>query len=204
MNRSGGNPASMEITNKKRGITVQENTISLDEEQKLQVCRHLAWYFKKEGIAQNNYTHYYSSENKGAMSARRLAIEIALALEPFIKLSKPEIQRNINATKAIYLGGLSPDLSASQKEDLGKRMAQEVDNSLEQAAEKLADTLVKHYKVDLTDETKEFFRFNYYVSGPALDQIERENLEEADEPGEYKLIAVDVPKPQKGWYKEMY
>ena len=105
------------------------------------------------------------------MSARRLAVEIAVALEPHIHLSKPEIQRNINATKAIYLGGLSPDLSSVQKQELGTKMVKEADNGLGIAAIRLAETLVWQYHVDLSDEAIEFLRYNYGAGRQSLQRI---------------------------------
>lgn len=154
-----------------KGIRIKESVISLSEEAKLDVSRHLSWYFNKEDIKTRSHSLFMSFSNKGAMSARRLAVEIAVALEPHIHLSKSEIQRNINATKAIYLGGLSPDLSAVQKQELGIKMAKEADNGLGVAASHLAETLVWQYHVDLSDEAIEFLRYNYGAGRQTLERI---------------------------------
>lgn len=154
-----------------KGIRIKESVITLSEEARLDVCRHLSWYFEKEDIKTRSHSLFSSFSNKGAMSARRLAVEIAVALEPHIHLSKPEIQRNINATKAIYLGGLSPDLSSVQKQELGIKMAQEADNGLGIAALRLAETLVWQYHVDLSDEAIEFLRYNYGAGRQTLERI---------------------------------
>ena len=154
-----------------KGIRIKESVIELSEEARLDVCRHLSWYFEKEDIKTRSHSLFSSFNNRGAMSARRLAVEIAVALEPHIHLSKPEIQRNINATKAIYLGGLSPDLSSVQKQELGTKMAKEADNGLGVAALRLAETLVWQYHVDLSDEAIEFLRYNYGASRQALERV---------------------------------
>lgn len=154
-----------------KGIRIKDSHIALKEEARLDVCRHLSWYFDKEDTKTKSHSLFSSFSSRGAMSARRLAVEIAVALEPHIHLSKPEIQRNINATKAIYLGGLSPDLSSVQKQELGEKMAKEADNGLEIAAIRLAETLVWQYHVDLSDEAIEFLRYNYGAGRQTLKRI---------------------------------
>lgn len=161
----------LSIGRRSKGIRIKESVITLTEEARLEVCRHLSWYFEKEDIKTKSHSLFSSFSNSGAMSARRLAVEIAVALEPHIHLSKPEIQRNINATKAIYLGGLSPDLSSVQKQELGLKMAKEADNGLGIAAIRLAETLVWQYQVDLSDEAIEFLRYNYGAGRQTLQRI---------------------------------
>lgn len=165
---------------RRKGIRIKESIIALDEEARLDVCRHLSWYFEKEDIKTKSYSLFTSFNNRGKMSARRLAIEIAVALEPHIHLSKPEIQRNINATKAIYLGGLSPDMSSVQKQELGSKMAKEADNGLGLAALRLAEALVWQYHVDLSDEAIEFLSNNYGAGRRSLERIaDRKQLVDA-------------------------
>jgi hypothetical protein len=161
------------LTNKKKskGIRVKESVISLDEEARVEVCRHLSWYFNKEDIKTKSHTLFSSFSERGGMSARRLAVEIAVALEPHIHISRPEIQRNINATKAIYLGGLSPEMSAGQKQELGRKMVEEADDGLEIAALRLAETLVWQYQVDLSDDAIDFLHINYGAGRRSLKRI---------------------------------
>ncbi len=159
------NPAIFKVGPGRRGLRIREDIITLDEEARLEVARHLHWYFEREGISGKGMTwlsvrngHDYEIRTE---AARRLAVELALALEPHIGLSRPEIQRNINATKAIYLGELSSEMSAMQKMELGKNMAREVDNSLGNAAEQLAEAMVRLYQVDLNAEAREFLHYTY-------------------------------------------
>lgn len=171
--RVKGGTGNIQLGPGRKDIRILENVISLDEEARLKVCRHLAWYFGKEDFKARNFSFFSSfNNNRDATAARRLAIEIAVALEPHINLSKPEIQRNINATKAIYLGELSPDMSAEQKAQLGRRMAAEVEDELGTAAEKLAQTLVHQYRVKLTDEAKEFLNHTYGSDLQTLEKLE--------------------------------
>ncbi len=185
-----GDPGAFKLGSRKKGIRILENTISLDDEARIEVCRHLAWYFEKLDVHKTGFTFtppddsFTPSEDLApepdrqastAMAARYLAIEIAVALEPHIKLSKPEIQRNINATMAIYLGGLSPDMNAMEKAELGKRMAREADNRLDVAAEQIADTLVRLYDVTLTSEARDFLHYTYGARMEFLELLEKRN-----------------------------
>jgi len=198
LSESDKSPGSVKVGAGRRGIRINESIISLNEEERLRVCRHLIWYFDKEDIKGGSRKLIHSFSNQGGMSARRLAIEIAVALEPHIKLSKPEIQRNINATKAVYLGGLSPDMSAVQKQDLGAKMAREADNRMDVAAIRLAETLVHQYHVDLSEEAVEFLHFNYNAGLKSLNRVinrEKEDLLSIKSSNDVPP-AIHEPKPE--------
>lgn len=195
---------SLKISGRK-GIRIKESVISLDEEACLSVCRHLWWYFNREGSNTDNINNFpFSSfKDSGALAARRLAIEIAVALETHIQLSKPEIQRNINATKAIYLGDLSPDMSAVQKQELGRSMAREAENGLGTAATRLAETLVHQYHVELSDDAKEFLQYNYNADPEALSQISEKQSEIDSDPDILQDIPPEVDAPKSQWKKSL-
>ena len=196
-----GGKSNLQLGPGRKDIRILENVISLDEEARLKVCRHLSWYLGKEEMKGKSYSLFTTSSARSVMAARRLAIEIAVALEPHIKLSKPEIQRNINATKAIYLGELSPDMTAEQKAELGRRMSEEVDNELSTAAEKLAQTLVLQYHVELTNEAKEFLHHTYSASIDSLNKLKDKKikLETISDNLHASPPVVRAPKP--GWIK---
>jgi hypothetical protein len=193
----------IKIESGRKGIHINENVISLSEEAVLEVCRHLSWYFKKEDIKNRSYSLFSSFNNRGAMAARRLAIEIAVALEPHIGLSKPEIQRNINATKAIYLGGISPDMSALQKQELGEKMAKEVDNGLSTAAIRLVETLVYQYQVDLSDHAVEFFNYNYHAPRKSLERLAKKGGRNVSNSNPLNELPPVVPAPKSAWQKSL-
>lgn len=187
-----------------RGIRIKESVIELDDEARLEVCRHLSWYFQKEDIQFYSHSLFFSFNEKGAMTARRLAVEIAVALEPHIHISKPEIQRNINATKAVYLGGLSPDMSAEQKHELGRRMAKEADSGLALSAVRLAETLVQQYHVELTNDAIDFLNYNYNASRKTLRRVAQGKAAEITELN--KNIQESPPAvsaPRNMWKKSL-
>ncbi len=216
VSRAYGDPGALNLGTGRRGIRIIENTISLDDEARLEVCRHLAWYFGKLDVHKTGFTFTppddsaagsdggndgLSGESAGVMAARYLAIEIAVALEPHIRLSKPEIQRNINATKAIYLGELSPEMNAIQKAELGKRMAREADNRLDVAAEQIADTLVRLYNVELTVEARDFLHYTYGARMEVLDALENRDKRTDAMVSHLSERPPLVEPPKPGWAK---
>jgi len=193
----------LKIESGRRGIHINENVISLDEDAVLEVCRHLTWFFKKEDVQSKSDAIFSSLNYKEAMTSRRLAIEIAVALEPHIGLSKPEIQRNINATKAIYLGSISPEMSAEQKKELAEKMANEVDNGLNIAAVRLAETLVKQYHVELTEGAIDFFVQNYNASRKTLENLARSSIKRNTDSTILNQLPPAVQAPKPVWKKQL-
>ena len=196
-----GNPGMLRIDSGKRGIRIQENSIYLDDEARLEVCRHLSWFFEKQNVNHIGTAFFTKTDTSGATAARRLAIEIGLALEPHIKLSRSEVQRNINATKAIYLGELSPEMNASQKADLGSRMAAVAEDGLGKAAEQLAETLVRFYHIELTEEAKNFLHYYYGARIEALKMLENREKESEHQVSYLSERPPVVGSPDNYWIK---
>ncbi|WP_124245523.1 hypothetical protein [Cyclonatronum proteinivorum] len=170
----------------RKGIDVRERTLSLSDEHKDELIRHLNWYFRHDGIAallkttkaqtaddDKNESDYYER----CETVRRLVIETALVLSPMIGLSKPEVQRNLNSTKAIYLGELSPDQTAYQKQQLFEQLVTDTDNNTGLAAERMAHTMLNVYQIPLDDEAIQFLHLNYGASVENL-KIMAEKAEE--------------------------
>lgn len=198
MQSRGTGAKTFDITHQKKGITIRENEIFLDDESRLEVCRHMAWYLKSD-ISTGRTAHAKKIKNSSAMKLRRTAIELALALEPHVHLSKPEIQRNINATKAICLGGLTQDMSAAQKAKLGRNMSDVVDQSPKQSAEHLADTLVRYYGVNLSSEAKDFMISSYGVDRQYLDQLNYDKNRSWEEWFGELYNPLEIPPPKPRW-----
>ncbi|MFG1491300.1 hypothetical protein ABMA58_18770, partial [Oceanospirillum sp. HFRX-1_2] len=135
--------------------------------------------------------------------AKQLAIEIALALEPHIHLSRPEIQRAIYSTNAIYMNDIEPGMSAATKAAMGTAMANEKRHDLSVAAERLALALVKHYRVELGEDAIAFLRDTYHARESRLNV-----LNQFAKPRERKISYLNlrppvVAAPKRDWYKAL-
>ncbi len=190
----------------RRGLSILEKVISLDEDQRSEVCQHIARYIRGEHLERTGRRFFVRRDGKRRPlshdGARRLAVEMALALEPHVGLSRPAIQRGIGATNASYLGDLEPGMSAREKKDIGEAMAKDVEQDMSRAAERLALTLVRHYQVELTPEACEFLNRTYGARRCVLDMLMQN--EPSEWPAVQCLLSVRparVPTPKMDWYR---
>ena len=199
-----------------RGLTVTEKSISLDEEAISEVCAVLSEFMVKHKLTPDDLNHARTKTLRGRVErsmlpedhitpeiAKQLAIEIALALEPHIYLSRPEIQRAIYSTHAIYMNDIEPGMSAATKAAMGSAMAKEKRHDLSVAAERLALALVKHYQVELGDDAIAFLRDTYHARESRLNM-----LNQFAKPRERKISYLNlrppvVAAPKRDWYKAL-
>ena len=207
INNTSEDAEHLQIGPGRRGLRIIEKVIALDEDQRREVCQHLARYLR--GVYMEKQDRRFFVRRNGRKrplsldAARQLAVEAALALEPHVQLSRPEIQRGIGATNASYLGDLQPGMSAQEKKDIGEAMAQDVEQDMSRAAERLALALVRHYRVDLTEEAREFLQNTYGARRQVLDMLAQNN---ASEQAPYCLLSVRpaaVLAPKMEWYRAL-
>lgn len=198
----------LQIGPKGRGVRIREKVVRLDEEERKEVCRILACYLREQHLEAHETKGLFErrSEKDNPLtwdSARQLVIEVALALEPHIHLSFPQIQRGIGSTLATYLGDLEPGMSANEKKVLAESIAQDVVEDMSQAAEHLAVALVRHYGVNLTDEASEFLHKTYGARQSVLDILSQH--ESADAVSQSLLAGrpTVVPAAQRRWYRAL-
>jgi hypothetical protein len=94
-------------------------------------------------------------------------------------------------------------MNAQEKRDLGEAVAQDVEQDMSQAAERLALALVRHYRVELTDEAREFLAQTYGARPEVLAMLAHN---QADESSPYCLLSVRptvVPAPRMEWYRKL-
>jgi hypothetical protein len=196
---------------KKRGLRIKEDIVSLSEEQRKELSRHLLWYLERENLATDGsklagalHDISVDYEHRTEM-ARHLALELAVALEPHTKLARPEIQRNVNATRVSYLGELTPDLSGLQKQEIGKRAAQMALPALDESAERLAEALVRVYHLRLDPAAVDFLHQTYGARKEMLEGLMQESMEEKQQYPSSLLAERPpvVPKPKPGWLRSL-
>lgn len=191
-----------------RGVHILEKVVRLDDEERKEVCQHLGHYMRRQHLEAHETKAMFErrSEKDNPLtfdSARQLAIEVALALEPHIHLSYPEIQRGIGATKASYLGDLEPGMSAHEKKVLGESAAQDVEEDMSQAAENLAVALVRHYRVSLNDEACRFLHETYGARQSVLDILSQHQSVDTATQSLLTVRPAVVPSAQRRWYRSL-
>lgn len=196
----------------RRGLRIRERIIALDDAAKAEVCKHLARHLSAAGIEQPRPSRAQSLERDtllavGVDAAKRLAIEIALALEPHIQLSRPEVQRAINSSNAADFGQVEPNLSAAAKAALGAAMVKEIDVDLSRTAESLALALVRHYRVDLDPAARQFLIRQYGARESTLDMLV--NYQSSHPRSEVRSVSylsqrpTVVSAPRRDWYRAL-
>ncbi|MFC3283706.1 hypothetical protein [Litchfieldella rifensis] len=195
----------------RRGLRIRERVITLDDEAKARVCKHLADHLERAGIEQrrNHRLHDERAQrlSVGVDSAKRLAIEIALALEPHIQLSRPEVQRAINSTNAADFGQLEPNLSAAAKAALGAAMVKEIEVDLSRNAEQLALALVRHYQVELEPAAIDFLTQHYGARENTLRMLSHYHATHPQgDPRNISYLSQRPPAvgpPPRNWYRAL-
>nr|WP_286009652.1 hypothetical protein [Salinicola sp. S1-1-2] len=193
----------------RRGLRIRESRIALDDEAKAVVCKHLGRYLENANIGSLRERLRQAERDTrlsvGVDSAKRLAVEIFLALEPHVHLSKPAVQRAINSSNAADFGQLEPNLSAAAKAAMGSAMVREIETDLSRTAESLALALVRHYRVALEPAAIDFLKRQYGAREATLNMLTNLNLERSETPNvSYLSLAPPaVGSPHRQWYRAL-
>lgn len=196
-----------------RGLRVKEDEIFLDDKDKADVCQKLSKFLTKNKLTSEDQNRARQKSLRGRVTrtelpedhitpelAKQLAIEIALALEPHIHLSRPEIQRAIYSTHATYMNDIEPGMSAATKAAIGASMAVEKRHDLSAAAERLAMALVKHYRVELSEDAIAFLRDHYHAREARLNLINQHSNSKERKISYLNLRPPVVVSTKRAWY----
>ncbi len=193
----------------RRGLRIRESKIALDDEAKAEVCKLLGRYMEKANIGtfrdRLRQAERDTQLSVGVDTAKRVAVEIFLALEPHVQLSRPAVQRAINSSNAADFGQLEPNLSAAAKAAMGSAMVREIETDLSRTAESLALALVRHYRVALEPEAMAFLQRQYGAREATLTMLTNVNLERSETPNvSYLSMAPPaVGTPHRQWYRAL-
>lgn len=203
--------ARLQLSPGRRGLRIREHVIELDDEAKAKVCKRLVKHLGSSEFDQHRRTTLGIERERrlsvGGGVSKRLAVEIALALEPHIHLSRPAVQRAINSTNAADFGQLEPNLSAAAKAAMGAAMVKEIEVDLSRPAEQLALALVRHYHVELEPEAIDFLVQHYGAREATLTMLSNYHASHAgtDTPNISYLSQRPpmVGKPHRDWYRAL-
>lgn len=164
--------AELRLGRRRSGLAIAERNIRLNNEEKLEAAEALRQPLSSLDLRRNRRRTVFSQPTPfrpiTAESAKDIAVEVALILEQHIQISRPAVQRAINASNAILLANIEPGMSAATKAAVGAAVAKEVRTDIGRAAEWLAAALVRHYNVELTERTIAFLHDSY---GANLDTL---------------------------------
>ncbi|OED44895.1 hypothetical protein ACH42_06390 [Endozoicomonas sp. (ex Bugula neritina AB1)] len=194
--------------NLKRSLIISEQSIGLDDEDKVAVANTLRQFLTesrlRKGSLRNDLPLSPTEKDITETRAREIAIEIATILDPYIELHDPQIQRAIESANAASLANIEPGMSARTKASLGEAVATAVEKNLAANAEKLAQNLIRYYRVPLSDRTIDFLVKTYDADSERLKFIARYETPLSARYSLDNVSAMEVPPPKQSWQIDLY
>ena len=157
----------------RQGLQIHERSISLDQPQQVALARQLASYFRERGYRLRGRQLVFADRSGnqrllGREEIKRLAVELALMLDPLIHITRPEVQRAIDTSNAIFMGAFEPGLSAMTKIGWAEATAKSVESDLSRTAEHLAMALVSYYRIELDKKAIDWLANKYQANRDRL------------------------------------
>ncbi len=164
---SGKRASATELSTggRRSGLSIAERAIRLDDDEKLRAAEALMQPLRSLDLRRNRRRPAIASHTGmrplTVESAKDLAVDVALVLERFAEISRPQNQRAINASNAPLLANIEPGMSAATKAAVGSAVVQAIHTDVARPAERLAAALVHHYRIELTDKAIGFLHDVY-------------------------------------------
>lgn len=192
----------------RRSLTISEQCIRLDDDARVAVARHLNRFLEESRLRRGSLRLDgplpIAEKDLTATRAREVAIEIATILDPYIRLHDPQVQRAIENANASSLASLEPGMSAKTKAALGEAMASAVAKNLAVSAERLAQSLIRYYRVPLTEKTIHFLTHTYNASRERLEFIAQYETPLSASYSLGNVSPVEVPQAKNTWQIDWY
>ncbi|WOH37403.1 hypothetical protein RI844_18910 [Thalassotalea fonticola] len=209
VNRKYANAKTKVSVTGKRGLHIVERQIQLTDADKITVVKKIAHHFSSnsilfKGLKNRTQQSNWLVSNQQVRAAKQLAIDLALALDPCVFISLPEVQRAIYTANAVDLGGFEPGLSTTTKVGWGESVAKEVQKDMVKASGQLAQAIHRYYGICLGDEELDFMHQTYgmdkqYVIDYYQDNEKDELSSNVFEPRSPLMI----PAVKFGWRKTL-
>lgn len=186
----------------RRGLRISSQTIALDDEEKVAVSRRLGAWLEatrlRRRVCPSGQTEESDRKVLTVNRARDLAIETVLILTPHLRLHDPEVQRAIDSTAQSTLAPLEPGMSPKTKAALGEAMATAVEVNMGVMAEKLAQNLIRYYRVPLDEGTMDFLVDAYQADRSRLEFIAQHETPHSPVSVQ-ETGALTIPDPLRHW-----
>ena len=194
--------------NLKRSLTISEQVIRLDDEDKVAIANTIRLFLNESRLRRDSLREDHplppSEKDLTETRAREVAIEIATVLDPYIELHDPQIQRAIESANSSSLATIEPGMNARTKAMMGEAMAAAVEKNLAASAEKLAQNLIRYYRVPLSDRTIDFLVKTYDADRERLKFIARYETPLSARYSLDNVSAMEVPPPKQSWQIDLY
>ncbi len=188
----------------KRGLLISRQSIHLSDEEKIAVARELERWLSENRIRRYNRYNKTSDKVLTIARARELAIDMVLMLTPHLELHNPEIQRAIDSSPLSAMASLEPDMSPMTKAAYGKAMASAIEVNHAEMAEKLAQNLIRYYRVPLGQGTIDFLVEKYDASRARLEFIAEHESPIPSGYGTASSSSLALPETSRYWESSLH
>jgi hypothetical protein len=193
----------------KQGLHIIERQIQLTDADKITVVKKIAHHFDSQsilskGLRNSTVESNWHVSNQHVRAAKQLAIDLALALNPCVFISLPEVQRAIYASNSVDLGSFEPGLSTNTKVGWGESVAKEVKKDMVKASEQIAQAIHRYYGICLGEKELDFMHQTYGMNKEHVIEYYQEN-----EQGEQSSNLFEprsplmIPKVKFTWRKTL-
>lgn len=194
--------------NLKRSLTISEQSIELDDDTRMEIANRLETFLSESRLRRNSCRNDsplpVSEKDLTETRAREVAIEVATILDPYIHLHDPQIQRAIESANASSLALIEPGMSAKTKAAMGEALANAVEKDLASSAEKLAQNLIRYYRVPLSERTIEFLVRTYQADRQKLQFIAKFESPLSARYSLENISPIEVPPAKNSWQIDLY
>lgn len=192
-----------------RGLRIEEKQIYLNDSDKLAVVEKISNHFAHDsivvkGIKNRVQSQQWHESNRQVRAAKQLAIDVALALEPHLRISLPEVQRAIYSSNAIDMGSFEPGLSTTTKVGWGESVSKEVQKDMAKASGLLAQAIHRYYGISLGSEELEFLHETYGLNKEDMLDYYEQNKESSQSSNVFEpQIPLKISAIKHSWHKSL-
>ncbi|WP_207063434.1 hypothetical protein [Motiliproteus sp. SC1-56] len=174
------------------GLQIVEDSIALDDEDKVQVVQSVFRYFLYHRRVHGDYA-------RRARAAKQLAVRIALALDEVIEVRRPEVQRAIYSANTLNMGLFERDMSTKAKVGLGEALAREIGKDMSRAARGLVAAIYRFYGLKLDPAASQQLAERYGSTVEELEQVYGETEGGFGGHGQLPVRPFTVPRAPLEW-----
>ena len=188
----------------KKGLIISEAEIHLTPEDRIELAQKVAPMMAGTRLYPGSESAPDGEKRLTVSRAKELAVEIALLLDPVIRLKDPQIQRAIDASPATSLATIEPGMTGKTKAALGESLSGAVHKNLAHSAERLAQNLIKYYRVPLGESTIDFLCDTYGANREKLEFIAEHEVPLGSRSPELNISNIRIPSVRNSWQITLY
>lgn len=162
----------------KKGISIREDYITLDDSEKLFLAKKLITLHQHIIKEQKENTQKFINIEFTQEKFKRLAMEYVLILDEMLHFNQPEEMFAIEFSNSPYFSHIDINSPSRTKVGLAILSIEELQQTRKKVAHRLAFNLREYYKVALNKKTIDYFVQNFGADREQLMEINKQKIKE--------------------------